>query len=426
MKKLTKILVAVVLAAVLMCSSVSVFADSPTDEILNYEITIDVNEDATLNMHYHLEWKVLESDGIGPVSWVTVGIPNSHYIDYIAASDNIESISYGSGDLRIDFNKEYYEDEIISFDFDLVQDYMYTMNLYEDGKTVYQFTPGWFDEIAVNNITVRWNNSGVESWSPAGRVDGDYIVWSTGLAAGASMETVQIVYPNEALGFDSSKSIQTGDQWEYDDYYDDYDDSYSGGGWYSFSFIPPLIWIGIVALIVSKIKKKYEENANFAAATKTKITRTKVVYHPTCLSCGATRAEGETNCSYCGRSFVKSEEVIEEENVPEEDKESLKYKTKGEYRYSDSPNTYVRVNVINVPVPRPRSTGSSSGSGRSRSSGGGGCACACVSSCACACACACAGGGRAGCSAKDFYNTNLKLTQLEFKKKHSEKPSDKK
>lgn len=37
----------------------------------------------------------------------------------------------------------------------------------------------------------------------------------------------------------------------------------------------------------------------------------------------------------------------------------------------------------------------------SRSGGGGG------SSCACACACACAGGGRAGCSRKDFYNPNL-------------------
>ena len=29
------------------------------------------------------------------------------------------------------------------------------------------------------------------------------------------------------------------------------------------------------------------------------------------------------------------------------------------------------------------------------------------SSCACACACACAGGGRAGCSRKDFYNTKI-------------------
>lgn len=34
------------------------------------------------------------------------------------------------------------------------------------------------------------------------------------------------------------------------------------------------------------------------------------------------------------------------------------------------------------------------------------------SSCACACACACAGGGRAGCSRKDFYNPTLKTGAL--------------
>ena len=37
--------------------------------------------------------------------------------------------------------------------------------------------------------------------------------------------------------------------------------------------------------------------------------------------------------------------------------------------------------------------------------------CACVSSCACACACA--GGGRAGCTKKDFYHTNLNVKDLE-------------
>ena len=114
------------------------------------------------------------------------------------------------------------------------------------------------------------------------------------------------------------------------------------------------------------------------------------------------------------------EEVLKEENVPDEDKEALKYKTKGEFRYSSAPDTYVRVNVVNIPVVHHHS--SSGGSTRSGgSSRGGGCAhssCACAcASCACACACACAGGGRAGCTYKDFYRTDLKLRQLELKKK---------
>lgn len=39
------------------------------------------------------------------------------------------------------------------------------------------------------------------------------------------------------------------------------------------------------------------------------------------------------------------------------------------------------------------------------------------SSCACACACACAGGGRAGCSRKDFYNPNIKIDDIVKKEK---------
>ena len=69
-----------------------VFADEPTDVIRNYTVTVDVNEDATLNIYYHLEWEVLESDGIGPVTWLKIGIPNGAYTDYKALSDNIVAL----------------------------------------------------------------------------------------------------------------------------------------------------------------------------------------------------------------------------------------------------------------------------------------------------------------------------------------------
>jgi hypothetical protein len=46
--------------------------------------------------------------------------------------------------------------------------------------------------------------------------------------------------------------------------------------------------------------------------------------------------------------------------------------------------------------------GGSGGSGGGHSGGG----------CACACACACAGGGRAGCSRKDFYGTKLRAASV--------------
>ena len=56
-------------------------AATKTDEVVNYEITVDVNEDATLNMLYHIEWKVLDSDIYGPVTWLKIGIPNDYFVD---------------------------------------------------------------------------------------------------------------------------------------------------------------------------------------------------------------------------------------------------------------------------------------------------------------------------------------------------------
>lgn len=42
------------------------------DEILSYTIWVNVNDDATLNMHYHIVWKVLDSTTDGPLTWVKI------------------------------------------------------------------------------------------------------------------------------------------------------------------------------------------------------------------------------------------------------------------------------------------------------------------------------------------------------------------
>ena len=415
-KWLALALVCLLLAAALVCPAL---ADDPTDEILNYEIAAEVNDDGTVTLTYHIDWEVLRDD-IGALEWITVGIPNGEYVSIDALSDTIREIGYSTengSSVRIDFAKSYYAGETVSFDFQVVQDYMYQMNLFEEGQTAYVFTPGWFDGIAVDALTVRWAAADAVSWSPDCLIKNGDCVWTTSLAPGETF-TVHVNYPNDAREFSDSKAIyEPGDRsgGEYVEYSD-------GGSDYGAAFgglMLLLFFIGIPVWIAKKIKNAYNRSAGFGESAKPKITRTKVIYYPVCQGCGAPRGEGETVCAHCGRSYVKSEEVIKEEDVPEADKEALKYKTKGEYRYSSSPDTFVRVNVIPVPVVHHVSSGSSRSSGGSR--GGGGCAhssCACAcASCACACACACAGGGRAGCTYKDFYRTDLKLRQLEMKRR---------
>jgi hypothetical protein len=259
-------------------------------------------------------------------------------------------------------------------------------------------------------------------WSPDCLLKNDYLEWTTSLTPGETF-TVRVDYPNAARAFREDAEIyedySSRDSGSYDDDYYDDDDDDAADAVAGLVFL--VLMIGGPIWLAKRAKKAYNRSASFGGETEKKITRTKVTYYPVCQGCGAPRGEGETVCSHCGRSYVKSEEVIKEENVPAEDREALKYSTKGEYRYSSSPDTYVRVNVVNIPVVHHVSSGGSRSSGGgssgksiSRSSGGcahSSCACACAS-CACACACACAGGGRAGCTYKDFYRTDLKLRQI--------------
>ena len=96
MKNKKTIAIFIVLCAVIsliLCSGVSA---ADLDEIVGYEITVDVNEDATLTMVYMIDWKVLDSTSEGPLSWVQVGIPNNHYVSYRPLTETIDDISFSS------------------------------------------------------------------------------------------------------------------------------------------------------------------------------------------------------------------------------------------------------------------------------------------------------------------------------------------
>ncbi len=394
MKNKITLFVTALLTFVLMFA-VPVSAD--TDEILNYTITVDVNKDATLNLNYHIDWKVLDSgSGIGPLSWMKIGIPNSHVISTQPVSSTVDHINRSGNYVEVYLDRDYYEGEIASVDFLVVQDYMYQVNKFSEGETVYSFTPGWFDDIKVDELEIRWNNEGATSFSPDCLMDGNYNVWNKSLGRGEKF-TVTMTYPNDAYGFDLSKSEEN-----------------DGPG--LADTIGEIIGIifGLLVMgsfIAVPVLIGYLFNRGFSASnspTINKTTRTKVTYYDSCPSCGAPRKEGAKFCEYCGKSLVKSEETITEEQLRKEEKAAAAFTKNGEYRYGSTPNTFIRVNSVRVPNPHYRKPSSSWSSGGGR---GGHSSCA-HSSCACACACACAGGGRAGCTMKDFYNTDLKLAAI--------------
>ena len=390
MKKKIGLLFATVIALTIMLAF-PVFAKA-TDEILDYEITVDVNDDATLNLYYHIDWMVLDSGDVGPLTWMNIGVPNSHVVSSEPLSATISDIDISGSYAKVYLDKSYYEGEIASVDFLIVQDYMYQVDKLREGETVYSFTPGWFDDIAVDRLVIRWKNENVTSFSPECLMDGEYNCWETSLAPGEKF-TVTNAYPNEAYAFDLSKSIE-----EKSSFVE------------AIEIIVGIIMIlvimgvafGVPVLIIYVIGRGF--SALFSGSdTINKTTRVKVTYFDSCPGCGAVRKDGTKFCEYCGKSLVKSEETITEEQLKGEEKDAAKFTKNGEYHYGSSPNVFIRVNNVRVPNPHPVSS--------VRSSSGSHSSCA-HSSCACACACACAGGGRAGCTTKDFYNTDLKLSAI--------------
>ena len=340
-------------AAVLLVSLLTVFimpfqaSAAALDEILVYSIRADINDDATVFFNCHIEWKVLDSESEGPLSWVKIGIPNDHCSSVQALSDNISSIGYYSdygSFIRVDFDREYFKDEVISFDFSFVQDYLYQMNYLTEGETVYQFTPGWFDGIDVDSFSLKWNSRGATSMSPSCTVDSaGYYTWESSLSDGEKL-TVSVTYPNDAFAFDETKTIDTGDQ------------DYGGAdfGSIALGIISSLFTFGFfitVFLVIIALLSKgvFSRTSSFSGETTKKVTREKIVYYPACQGCGAPRPEGKENCEYCGRSFVKSRETVTEEEIPEDMK---KHTTDGDYRYSTDPNTFMRVHVVPVVLPR--------------------------------------------------------------------------
>ena len=72
--KIKKFVLALLLTAVTVTAAMALFkidvCAKALDEITDYEIDATVNDDATVTLKYHIEWKVLDSTSEGPLTWV--------------------------------------------------------------------------------------------------------------------------------------------------------------------------------------------------------------------------------------------------------------------------------------------------------------------------------------------------------------------
>ena len=333
--------------------------DGDLDYIPDYFVTVDLREDGSADIVYDITWQVIDGDQTDYLSWVKIGLPNAHAEDLTPLTDTISDLQYtgdGGSYAKVVFARRYYSPEVaaqnggesrVRFAFSVHQNHLFTLN--DDGTATFEFTPGWFDDLVVEHMQVRWRSGDGFVADNSSEEDG-YLIWEFGPMGHGQSANIHVTVPvTTAETFDPDAQLTAAD----------YDD----GGMTADEMI------GILTVVIGLLI--------FPAALI-------IIVGSMTPDWGGGFGSGlDPDDWFWYTNGVHTIHVARTAPPP-----------KG-YTRTDPPKNYHT------------GGGSSRGGGVGRHNSGcaSSCACACASSCACACACA--GGGRAGCTAKDFYTYKL-------------------
>lgn len=213
-KKLVKIIMSFIIVISAILLAVKVRAANPVDEITDYTVVVDVREDGTLDISYDFTWHVVEDDGEA-LTYVDFGIPNEHVDEIKSRSrksiDKIEfTDDYHNSDgayVKILLKDEYYEGDYIHIAFSIHQSYMYRI-LDDEQQLRYNFTPGWFDEMKIQKLTIKWNADQVEEVSDDYDMEGSYYVWTKSDLDEGERYPITIYYDRDAYDVNENEQAE--------------------------------------------------------------------------------------------------------------------------------------------------------------------------------------------------------------------------
>ena len=138
------------------------------DYIRDYIVTVDLREDGSADITYDIDWQVIAGDKTDYLTWVKIGLANAHVDSLTPLTDTIADLQYsddGGSYAQVVFARRYYSPEVaaenggessVRFAFSVHQSHLFTLN--DDGTANFTFTPGWFDDLSVGNMQIRWRN----------------------------------------------------------------------------------------------------------------------------------------------------------------------------------------------------------------------------------------------------------------------------
>lgn len=293
--------VAVIMLMIFCVNTLKITAfakNSNLDEIQNYEIKVDIRQDGTLDIRYAIDWLVLsDKNGSEPVSWVDVGIPNEHVDQIQALTENIESAEYsskgGGSYIKVDFKRKYYQGEVINFEFSIHQSYMYLLD--EKNTVRYSFTPGWFEDIEIDNLQIEWTikDGFTIKETDSNEKSSMYYIWSYKNLAEGEKITANIKYDDSGFYVDENMQYK--------------EDNHTGGFIIGIIFVVFIIII-IVAIIVAFIDDDYSGGSGYGGGVFVSSCAHSSCVHSSCACACACAGGGRAGCSV--KSFYSNEPVL--------------------------------------------------------------------------------------------------------------------
>jgi len=153
------------------------YQPKPQDVIHQYDVTVEPQDDGSLDIAYHFVWEALDESE--ELTWVEIGMANRNYSVYTDSfSSNILTHGkYTAEDyvsLQLYFDKGYSAGEVVEFSFRVNQKDMLCK---DESGYFYEFVPCWFNAIQVERFVFTWRMEESRDYVQRGSLDyGEYSV----------------------------------------------------------------------------------------------------------------------------------------------------------------------------------------------------------------------------------------------------------
>lgn len=214
----TVVLCFLVIAQIALLLVALLYHPIPADEIEKYHVTVRPREDGTLDITYHIRWRVIGGDEA--LTWVAIGLANGNWTYYPdMLSNNIAKIAeYDSGEVvyaDLTFKEAYRVGDVIDFSFTINQKDMLCLDI--RGRYFYEFIPCWFNKINVEDYQFMWYVGAQTPHSNADTSDGEWLIWRGEMPRG-SYVPMRVNYGSDAFfGADTVNYQAFDDEGVYDE-----------------------------------------------------------------------------------------------------------------------------------------------------------------------------------------------------------------